>query len=34
VAANGDLSEPEAFTQKEEAKDSWVAFNEQRDGKQ
>jgi hypothetical protein len=33
VAANGDLSEPEAFTQKEETKDSWVTFNEQRDSK-
>jgi len=33
VAANGDLGEPEAFTQKDEAKDSWVAFNQQRDAK-
>ena len=33
VASNGDLGEPEAFTQKEEAKDSWVAFNQQRDSK-
>jgi hypothetical protein len=33
VTANGELGEPEAFTQKEEAKDSWVAFNQSRDAK-
>ncbi len=33
IASNGELGEPEAFTQKEEAKDSWVAFNQQRDSK-
>jgi hypothetical protein len=33
VASNGELGEPEAFTQKDEAKDSWVAFNQQRDSK-
>jgi len=33
VSSNGELGEPAAFTEKEEAKDSWVAFNEQRDAK-
>ncbi len=33
IAANGELGEPAAFTEKEEAKDSWVAFNQQRDSK-
>jgi len=33
IAANGELGEPAAFTEKEEAKDSWVAFNQQRDAK-
>ena len=30
VTSNGELGEPAAFTEKEEAKDSWVAFNQQR----
>lgn len=32
VSANGELGEPSAFTAESEAKDSWVAWNEKRDG--
>jgi hypothetical protein len=31
VAATGELGEPEAFAMADEAKDSWVAWNQQRD---
>jgi hypothetical protein len=32
VSANGELGEPESFTASADAKDAWVAWNEQRDG--
>jgi hypothetical protein len=33
VSSNGELGEPEKFSQADDAKDSWVAFNQQRDAK-
>jgi hypothetical protein len=33
VSSNGELGEPEQFSAADDAKDSWVAFNQQRDGK-
>jgi hypothetical protein len=33
VTSDGELGEPAKFTEKEEARDSWVAFNQQRDAK-
>jgi hypothetical protein len=33
ISSNGELGEPEKFTEADDSKDSWVAFNQQRDGK-
>jgi len=32
VAANGDIGAPERFAEADDAKDSWVAWNQRRDG--
>ena len=33
VTSNGELGEPEKFSEADDAKDAWVAFNQQRDAK-
>ena len=33
VSSTGELGEPEKFSEADDAKDAWVAFNQQRDGK-